>query len=405
MAKPAPVFAPRDATRVLAVLALLPLLLAGCSRGQSQDHGGPAGSGGPAPVTAVTVQPEAVPVTLEYPAQTIGSREVEVRARVTGIIEKRNYEEGGRVKRGQSMFTIDPAPFAAALARAEADVAAAKARHAQAQREAARLKPLIEGKAISQKEYDDAVSAEAIAAADVQAARARLTEARLNMGYTRVESPIAGIAGRALKSEGSLVSGPDVLLTTVTQVDPIQVLFGISDNQRLELQQEVQAGRVQWPKDNRFKVVLTFADGSEYPKKGVLDFTSVRVSPETGTSEARADVPNADNWLRPGQFVRVRLEGAARPAALLVPQRAVLEGPQGKFVYVIGKDSKAEARPVQVKGWSGDRWVVSEGLKAGDQVIVDGVLKIGPGAPVQAAAPARPGAPAPQAAAKPAPGR
>lgn len=341
-------------------------------------------SGGPMPVSVVVAQPESVPLTLEYAAQTQGSREVEVRSRVTGILLKRNYREGGTVEAGQSLFTVDPAPFEAAVARAEADVAAVEARHDQAKREVARLKPLREARAVSRKDYDDAVSAEAIAAADLQAARARLREAQLSLDYTRVESPITGVASRALKSEGSLVSGPDVLLTTVTQVHPIHVLFGISDNEQLELRQEIQAGRLRWPKDGRFRVTVKLADGSEYQQTGVLDFTDVRVSRDTGTSEARAELPNPNGVLRPGQFVRVKLNGAVREDAFKVPQRAVLEGPQGKFVYVVGKEGTAEMRPVEVSEWAGESWIVTKGLAAGEQVIVDGVLKLGPGAPVQA---------------------
>lgn len=373
-------------------------LLGACSRGQQQA---PAGAGAaPTPVTAITVQSQAIPVLLEYAAQTLGSREVEVRARVTGILEQRNYKEGGKVKAGQSLFTIDAQPFKAALARAEADLAAAQARHGQARREAARLAPLVESRSISRKEYDDAASAEAIAAADVQAARTRLTEARLNLAYTRVESPLGGIASRALKSEGSLVSGPDVLLTTVTQVDPIHVLFGIPDGEQIRLRQDVDAGRLDWPRDGRFEVTVKFSDGSEYARSGRLDFSDVRVNRDTGSSEARAELPNPDGMLRPGQFVRVKLAGAVRSKAFKVPQRAVLEGPQGKYVYVVGKESKAEMRPVQVGEWIGADWVITDGLAAGDQVIVDGVLKLGPGAPVQPSAPGATAAAAPPAAAK-----
>jgi membrane fusion protein (multidrug efflux system) len=367
------------------------LALAACGKPPAAEQGGMGG--GPAPVSVLTAQAETLPVTLEYTAQTLGSREVEVRARVTGILQKRNFTEGGRVKAGQSLFTIDPAPFANALARAEADVAAAEARLGQAARDAARLAPLIETKAISRKEYDDAVSGEAIARADLLGARARLAEARLNLEWTRVASPIPGVTGRALKSEGSLVSGPDVLLTTVTQADPIQVIFGIPDNERLRLRREVEASALQWPTDGRFKVTLKLADGSEYGKSGFTDFADLRVSPDTGTSEARAELPNPDGLLQPGQFVRVLLSGATRTGAFRIPQRAVLEGPQGKFVFVVGKENKAEVRPVETGEWTGGDVVVTKGLTAGEQVIVDGVLKLGPGAPVQVSAAPAAGAP------------
>ncbi len=386
-----PILSSRFRRRAVQASTLAALMtLAACGKAPEASSGGM--SGGPASVSVITAQAETLPVTLEYTAQTLGSREVEVRARVTGLLIKRNYAEGGKVKAGQSLFTIDPAPFANALARSEADVAAAEARHAQAARDAARLAPLIESKAISRKDFDDAVSAQAIAAADLLAAKARLREARLNLEWTRVESPIAGVASRALKSEGSLVSGPDVLLTTVTQSDPMQVIFGIPDNERLKLRQEAEANRLQWPKDGRFKVTLKLADGSEYTQPGFTDFTDLRVSHDTGTSEARAELPNPDGLLQPGQFVRVQLSGATRAGAFRVPQRAVLEGPQGKFVYVIGKENKAEVRPVDAGEWNGGDVVVTKGLTAGEQVIVDGVLKLGPGAPVQVAtAPAAPG--------------
>lgn len=368
------------------LLVLLALSLAACSKGQPGAEGGMPPSG-PAPVAVVEVQPHSVPVTLEYAAQTAGSREAEVRARVTGILLRRKYTEGSTVKAGESLFTIDPAPFDAALAKVQADVAALQARSAQAKREATRLKPLYESGAVSQKEYDDAVSAEAIIAADAQAAQARLKEARLNLEYTRVEAPITGVAGRALKSEGSLVSGPEVLLTTMTQADPIFILFGIPDDERLKLQAELEAGRLQLPKSGQQKVTVQLADGSEYEQIGVVNFTDVRVNADTGSSEARAELANPDGKLHPGEFVRVRLTGATRIGVYKVPQRAVQESPQGRFVYVVDAQSKAEVRPVQVGEWSGDSWIITKGLNPGDKVIVDGTLKIGPGAPVQVGEP------------------
>lgn len=370
---------------VLRTLAVVPLLLGLAACQQKTEPAAGAHAGMPPPeVAVVSVQPQTVPVALEYNAQITGVRDAEVRARVTGILIKRNYQEGAQVAAGQSLFTIDPAPFQAALARAEADLASAQAQLARAERDAARLKPLIEAHAISQKDYDDALSAVQIGAAEVQSIRTRVTDARLNLSYTRVEAPISGVAGRIHVTEGSLVSGPDVLLTTVTQLDPIYVSFGISDNDRLKLNSAADAGRLQLPKDGRFDVVLKLADGSEYDKPGKLNFSDIRVNTETGTSEARAELPNPRGALRPGQFVRALLKGAQRMNAIMVPQRAVLEGPQGKFVFVVGAESKAEIRPVQVGEWTGDAWVIDQGLQAGDRVIVDGVVKIGPGVAVKA---------------------
>src|SRR5262245_7600551 len=366
-------------------------VLAACGPGGHDKGGGHPGAGGGMPaaeVSAITVEAKTFPVTYEYVGQTAGSREVEVRARVTGILLTRNFREGGRVEKGQSLYTIDPASFQAIAARAEADVAAAEARHDQAARNAARFKPLYAEKAVSQKELDDAVSAEAIGAADVKAARARLVEARLTLSYTKVEAPEGGVASRSQRSEGSLVSVPDVLLTTVMQIDPIWVNFGIPDNEAARIQKETEAGRLVLPKGG-FDVKLRLADGSLYGKSGRLNFSDVRINPATGTREARAELPNPNGGaLRPGQFVRVILNGAVIPNAVAVPQRAVLENPQGgKFVYVIDEKSSAAPRPVEVGSWSGDTWIITAGLKGGEKVITDGVMKIGPGAPVRVAEP------------------
>jgi membrane fusion protein (multidrug efflux system) len=330
-----------------------------------------------------------VPVRYEYVAQTAGYREVEVRARVTGILQKREYREGVAVKKGQALFTIDPAPFRVALARAEADLSGAEVKLTQARREVARLKPVLEARAISQKELDDSTSAEQVAATEVQSARARVNEAKLNLSYTRVDAPIAGIAGRTAVSEGALVSGPNVLLATVTQTDPMYVIFGVSDREHLALRRDVELGRVRLPAGRQFQARIKLSDGTLYEGVGALNFTDVRVNTQTGTSESRAEFSNKNNMLRAGEFVRIVLDGALRPDAIVLPQRAVLESPKGKFVYVVGADGKAEARPVEAGEWTSDGWIINSGLKAGERVITDGVMKIGPGAPVQVADPAK----------------
>jgi membrane fusion protein (multidrug efflux system) len=335
-------------------------------------------------VNVVTAAPRALEQSFEYVGQTAGSREVEVRARVTGILLKRNFAEGEPVKAGQSLYTIDPAPFEAAFARAEANVASAEARHEQARKNAARYKPLYAEKAVSQKDFDDAVSAEAITAADVKVARTQLTDAKLNLSYTKVEAPASGVTGRSQRQEGSLISGPDVLLTSITQVDPIWVNFGIPDNEQAAIQKSVAAGEMVLPKGG-FEVQVRRADGTVSPRAGKLNFEDVRVSPTTGTREFRAQLPNPEGVLRPGEFVRVILRGAVRPKAITVPLRAVLEGPQGKFVYVVNEKNVAEARPVEGGPWAGDAWIIASGLKGGERVITDGVMRLGPGAPVKVA--------------------
>jgi membrane fusion protein (multidrug efflux system) len=382
----------------LVLVVVLAVMLSACGKGEGQGHG-PGGGMPPAVVAVQEVKPATVPVEFEYPAQTAGSREAEVRARVPGLLLKRNYEEGATVRAGQSLYQLDAATYEAAAARAEADVSAAEARFSAAQRNAARTKPLLAARAASQKDVDDVVSAEEVAAADVKAARARLREARLNLEYTRVEAPIHGLTSRSLKSEGSLVNGPQDLLTTVSQLDPIWVNFGVSEAEQSRIRQEVASGKLEVPKDFKFDVAIRFENGKVYSRPGKLVFTDSRVNAQTGTTDARAEVPNPAGEVRPGQFVRVVLKGAQRPNAIAVPQRALLEGPQGKMVYVLSKDSKAEPRPVTVGEWSGSDWIIASGLAAGDKVIVDGLAKIFfPGQPVQvgdpnAPPPGPPGAP------------
>lgn len=376
----------------LVLLLLFTLAAGGC--GQQ-----PGGMGGfpPPEVTTISVQPASFPVTYEYVGQTAGSKDAEVRARVTGIVEKRVYQEGSPVRTGQALFLLDAKPFEAQLASAEAELLRARAQKTQADREAARLRPLAERKAIGQKEADDAASAAEFANAAVKAAQARVTEAKLNLAYTRVVAPISGLSSRAQQSEGSLANANTTLLTTVSQVDPIWVLFNVSENEQLRINRAVADGRLALPRDNAFTVAVKLSDGSTFPRSGRINFADTRVNPQTGTYEMRAEIANADLALKPGQFVRVVLQGAQRQGALAVPQAAVLEGPQGKFVYVVGKNKEgrdiAEARPVVVGDWSEGNgknlWLIDSGLTAGDRVIVDGLARIMmPNSPVHVAEPA-----------------
>ena len=396
---------------------LLPLVLvaalAAC--GQKPQGGGFHGF----PPADVTVQPvtlQTFPVTFEYVGQTQGSKDVEVRARVTGIIEKRLFEEGSPVKAGQTLFIIDARQYQAQVAAANADVARAQAQKAQADRESARLKPLAERKAIGQKEADDAASAADLAAAAVKAAQAKVSELSVNLGYTKVVAPISGLTSRAQKSEGSLATANDTLLTTISQTNPIWVIFNISENDQLRLNRAVAANQLQLPKDNAYDVTIKLADGSTLPRTGRINFADTRINPTTGTYEMRAEVANPDGALKPGQFVRVVLKGAARQNVVAVPQVAVLDGPQGKFVYTLGKDKDgkdiAAPRPVVVGDWvdanASNQWVIESGLKPGDQVLVNGIAKLMPGGPVKvgsapsAGAPASGTSPAPPASGAPA---
>lgn len=403
--------------RRLAISLLPVLLLAACSK--SQDNN-PMAHMPPPEVSVVEIQPSDVPVSFEYIGQTIGSREVEVRARVTGHVEKRLYEEGGLVKAGQPLFQLDARPLAmaaaaakAAVATAEADIARAEATVAQARRERERLSPLAEARAISRKEADDATSLEQISQAEVKAAQARLEQARaqqreaqLNLEYATITAPITGMAGRALRQEGSLVNAAgDSLLTTLVQLDPLYVAFNVADSERQKMDQEMAEGSLMLPKGG-FNVRLLQRDGSQIGQVGKINFISSTVSNQTGTLEMRGQLANPGYKLKSGLFVRVMLEGATRPNALTVPQRAVLEGPTSKIVMVAIKNKDgawvAEPRPITVGEWvsapdAEKAWVVKSGIKAGDQVIYDGLMKVRPGAPISLGKPAQPQAATPAA--------
>jgi membrane fusion protein (multidrug efflux system) len=380
----------KPVSAVLATATFGAALVAGCGE---PPQGAALPGFPPAQVTTEVVRPTSYPVSFEYVGQVIGSKDAEVRPRVTGIVERRLFQEGAWVKAGQALFQIDPKPYQAQLASAEAEVARAEAERARAEREVARLKPLAERRAIGQKEADDAQSQAELAAAALKAAQARATEARLNLSYSLVTAPIAGMTSRAQQSEGSVATANQTLLTTISQLDPIWVSFSVSENERLALERARAAGTLKVPNGGGYDVALKLADGSIFPRKGRINFADTRINPQTGTSEMRATVPNADGALKPGQFVRVVLNGAERPNALAVPQVAVMEGMQGKFVYVPGKDPDgrdvATPRPVVAGEWTSaegrNLWIIESGLNAGDRVIVDGVARLMPGAPISVA--------------------
>ncbi len=381
-------FAAAIAALALAAAFAVPLALAGC-KGKAPAPVAPP----PTDVAFVAAEPRDVEVEFEYVGQVAGSREVEVRAQVTGIIQKRLYTEGSRVATGQTLFKIDPATFQAQVGVAEADLAQAEARDRQAARDLERYKLLGQKKVVSPKEVDDAVSNADLAKAAIESAKARLAQARIELAYTDVKAPLAGVAGRALKVEGSLANAQgDSLLTTIAQTDPIDVNFGVAEAEQRTRKAEVLSGALALPKGG-FAVHLKSSDGAPLGPTGRVNFEDYKADASTGSFSYRATFPNADGTLAPGQFVKVVLAGAKRPAAIAVPQRAVQDAPTGKFVYVVGEGKSgpvAEPRSVEVGEWvrlAGDEkngWVIRKGLKAGDKVIVDGVARIFfPGAPVK----------------------
>ncbi len=399
--------------RVLGVASIsLPLLLLSACGKQDGAANAAAGNMPPPEVNIVTVQARNLAMNFEYVGQTAGSSETEVRARISGILESRLYEEGSKVKAGAVLFQIDPGTYQTQLASAEAAAGVSEAKLNQAKREFARLAPLVAEKAISQKEFDDAKSVLESAEAGYKQVRAQVNEAKLNLGYTKVVAPISGVTGIASKSNGSLVTPADSLLTTIVQTDPVYVNFSIPETDFLKVSQELGSGKLALPGKRAnngslaFDVKLKLADGSVYPTNGKMNFVSERVNPATGGFDARAQIPNPDGNLRPGQFVRVLLNGATRTAATAVPQRAVIDGPMGKMVFTVSPDNKLAPRPVELDGWSNGEWIVTKGLQSGDRVLVDGfikahtpgmtvtpvtlVVKAGQGAEATAGAPAAP---------------
>ena len=319
-----------------------------------------------------------------------------------GFLDRRVYTEGSVVKAGQVMFQQDPKPFQVQLDAAKAELAAQQARLQTARDDLARVKPLAARNALSQKDLDDATGREQAAAAAVDAARAHVEQARLNLSYTTITTPVTGLSSFAKVQDGQYVSATDNQLTYVAQLDPIWVNFSVSENDILRLRGEEKAGRVRLPAHGAYEVGVVLADGSTYPAKGRITFTNADYDQKTGTFQVRATLPNPQSMLRPGQFVKVQVGGTTRPNAILVPQEAVLQGARGHFVVVVDKDGKAQIRPVQVGPWYGNDWFIDEGLAPGDVVIVEGVARVSPGAPVKIVEPKAKPAAAPAPAAKPA---
>ncbi len=375
-------------------LGLLPLMLAGCGESESQ----PAANAMPAAqqVTVVALQPRDLPARFEYIGRLEASREVEIRPRVTGLIEKRLFEEGSQVQAGQPLFQLDRAPFVARKRAAQAALAEANARLIQAHREVKRLTPLVKSLSVSQRDLDDARSARDLYRAGVAAAEAELAQAQLDLDYTEVTAPISGRTGRALEVEGALISPTSGPLLKLAQIDPIYVRFSVAENQQLEIERQLAEGALKLPPPQQTQVEVQLADGSIYPLTGQVDFSDYRTDRQTGAYDRRATLPNPDGRLSPGQFVRVHIQGGIIPHALAVPQRAVQEDAKGKFVYVVGKGDKgvsiAQPRPIEVGPWvepdqTGDTerlWVIRSGLNAGDQVVIEGTARIFfPGMPIQ----------------------
>lgn len=361
-------------------------LVSGCGGGGTAPGGAPAGSATPPPppVGVITVQTQALALQTELPGRVEPVRMAQVRARVNGIVLKRQFEEGSEVRAGQPLFLIDPAPYQAALDSATAQLARAQAQLAQAKATADRYQPLAEAKAISQQDYVNARAAQAAAEADVAAGRAAVQSARINLGYTQVTAPIAGRVGRALVTEGALVSAAEATqLALIQQTRTVYVNFTQSSAEVLRLRRAIAASELRQAGADATRVRVLLEDGSELPQAGRLLFSDLSVDAGSGQVTLRAEVPNADGLLLPGQYVRVRLSQAEMPAGILLPQQAVTRSAQGDTVLVVGEGNKPMPRQVQVNSAQNGHWVVIGGLQAGERVIVDGFQKMFvPGAPV-----------------------
>lgn len=370
-------------SRALPLLFLATLGLAACG----QREAAPAGAGGgmpPAPVGVITVEPRAVELQTELPGRVEPLRTAQVRARATGVVVARQFREGSDVRAGQPLFSIDPAPYQAALATAKAQLARAQASLAQATATAERYKPLAEAKAISQQDYVNAVATQKAAEADVAAGQAAVQSAGINLGYTQVTAPIAGRIGRALVTEGALVSATEATqLALIQQVGSVYVNFTQSSSELLRLRRALAAGQLRKAGGEAVAVQVLLEDGTPLKQAGKLLFSDLTVDATSGQVTLRAEVPNADGLLLPGQYVRVRLAQAELPAGMLVPQQAVTRSANGDTVLVVGEGNKPGPRPVKLGGAFNGQWIVTDGLKPGEKVIVDGFQKMMvPGAPV-----------------------
>ncbi|MCC6193684.1 MAG: efflux RND transporter periplasmic adaptor subunit [Burkholderiales bacterium] len=367
--------------RLGCTLAACALLAAGCGREPPKPP-----EKGPVDVTVLTVQRADVPVTAVYVAQTQSSQAVNIQARVSGWLDKRLYTEGAMVKAGQVLFQMDPKPFQAQVDAAKAALERQKAAALVARQNLDRTKPLVAQNALSQKDLDDATGQYAQTQAAVEQAQAQLETAQLNLSYTTIRSPVDGVSSYAIVADGTYLSPSNAQLTTVSVLTPMWINFSISENEMERIRDDVRNGRLKLPEGGKFVVEVEMVDGNLFPYTGAITFADPSYNPTTGTFLLRATVNNPTGVLRPNQYVRVRLTGAIRPNAVVVPQRAVQQSAKGHFVWVVNKDNKAELRPVVVGEWKGEGWFVSDGLANGDRVVVDGGVRLTAGAPVKAAA-------------------
>ena len=365
---------------LLPTVAALATLLGACGAKDAAPAAGSAGApSGPPPATVgvVTVANETVALQTELPGRVSAVRVAQVRARVNGVVLKRLFREGSEVRAGQQLFQIDSAIYRAALDSAQASVAKGQANLAQATAQVERYKPLVEANAVSKQEYTTLTTAQKQAEADLATAKAAAQTAQINLDYAAVYAPISGRIGQALVTEGALLSAAEATqLAVIQQTNTVYVNFTQSSTDVLRLRKALASKQLSTSGDGSVAVRVVLEDGSELPKPGKLLFTDLTVDATSGQITLRAEVPNPDGLLLPGQFVRVRLSQAELPSGILLPQQAVTRTNQGDSVLVVGADGKPAPRPVKIGSAQGNQWVVMDGLKPGEQVIVDGFQKM-----------------------------
>ncbi len=334
----------------------------------------------PPEVSFVTITPKSVPVSFDFVGVTEASKMVEVRSRVRGFLESRDFQEGALVEQGTLLYLIDPRPFEADLQIAKARVAQAQAALSLAEKEVNRMESVKVPGAIAMSDLDKQVAERTNASAALNLAKAELAKAELELGYTRIEAPLNGYVGKTQKEIGSLVDeGSNGLLTTMLQIDPIYVSHQMTERDYLNWRKLAAEGGYQLDGNNNPYLEITLLDGTEYPPQGKIDFENTAIDTATGSVEMRATFDNINNHLKPGQFVRAHMRGYIRPGTIAIPQRAVSESPQGAYVYVIKDDNTAELRIIKPGDWSGSDWIIESGLEAGEKVVVDGLIKVQPG--------------------------
>lgn len=361
------------------------LLLASCD-GQPPQGAGTAGAPQAPTVTVVTVRPEPVPLVAELPGRTNARLIAEIRPQVTGIVKERPFEEGSEVRAGQLLYLIDPAPYEAAYASAQANLARAEANLGVARLKARRYAGLEKSDAVSKQANDEAIAEAKQAEAEVAAAQAALDKTKIDLDFTRVRSPIDGRIGRSAVTPGALVTANQAAaLATVQQLDPIFVDLTQSSAEALRIRRQLESAKLQRTEGGAVAVQLVLEDGAPYRREGTLAFSEVSVDERTGSVTLRAVFPNPDRELLPGMYVRARLTQGVNRDAILLPHAAVTRSPRGEAqVMVVGTDGKVEVRTVEAERSLGDKWVLTEGLTAGERVIVEGLQKVKAGATARA---------------------